>query len=272
MYISTATKYFSRFDNEKMVAFLKECGFEAYDFTMYAGDVSFGTTNYVENAKKFRLYSESIGIVCNQTHAPYPTAKQGEEAYNRDMFSQIVRAVEISGALGARVCVVHPSVEHTVEENITLFKALEPHARKAGVKIGVENMTRDIGSHPTHMKAILDKLPEDVFVFCLDTGHAEMAQNQTSVVEMIRAMGSRLQAMHLHDCDKIRDNHGLPFTYKINFEQIIDELKKVGYAGDIMLETGSFFMGVPDALLPMYTKTAAECAKYFKSRLENKNN
>lgn len=272
MYISTATKYFERFDNKTTVAFLKDCGFDAYDFTMYAGAVPFGTVDYVENAKVFRQYSESIGIICHQTHAPYPTAKQGEEAYNKDMFFQIVRAIEISGALGACVCVVHPSVEHSIEENIRLFKALEPYARKAGVKIGVENMTRDIGSHHTHIQAILAGLPEDVFVFCLDTGHAEMAQNKTSAIEMIRTMGSRLQAMHLHDNDQIRDNHGLPFTYKINFEQIIDELKKVGYSGDIMLETGSFFLGVPDALLPVYTKTAAECAKYFRAKLENKNN
>ena len=250
---------------------MKACGFDAYDFTMYAGAVPFGTTDYVEKAKAFRAYSESIDIVCHQTHAPFPTAKNGDEAFNKDMFAQIVRSIEISGALGAKVCVVHTSVEHTIEENIILFQALEPHARKAGVKIGVENMTRDIGSHPTHIKAILDALPKDVFVFCLDTGHAEMAQNKTSAVEMIRTMGERLQAIHLHDCDQIRDNHGLPFTYKINFEEIVEELKKVGYHGDIMLETGSFYRDVPDALLPVYTKTAVECAKYFRARLENKN-
>ena len=271
MYISTATKYFERFDDKTTVAFLKECGFDAYDFTMYAGAVPFGTTDHVEKAKAFRAYSESIGIVCHQTHAPFPTAKQGEDEYNKDMFAQIVRSIEISGALGARVCVVHPSVEHTIEENILLFQALEPHARKAGVKIGVENMTRDIGSHHTHIQAILAGLPEDIFVFCLDTGHAEIAKNQTSAVDMIRTMGKRLQAIHLHDCDQIRDNHGLPFTYKINFEQVIEELKKVGYTGDIMLETGSFFREVPAELLPIYTKTAVQCGKYFKARLENKN-
>jgi sugar phosphate isomerase/epimerase len=136
----------------------------------------------------------------------------------------------------------------------------------------VENMTRDTGSRPTHIKAILDNLPEDVFVFCLDTGHAEMAKNETSAVEMIQTMGKRLQALHLHDCDQIRDNHGLPFTYKIDFDAVIEELKKVEYAGDVMLETGSFFVRVPDELLPVYTKTAVECAKYFREQLQNKNN
>lgn len=272
MYISTATKYFARFNQRERIKFLKECGFDAYDFTIYAGEIPFGETDYIENAKAFREYGEGIGIACHQSHAPFPTARQGDETYNRDMFFQIVRAVEISGALGARVCVVHPSVEHSIEENIRLFKALEPYARKAGVKIGVENMTRDTGSHPTHIQAILAGLPEDVFVFCLDTGHAEMAQNKTSAIEMIRTMGSRLQALHLHDNDQIRDNHGLPFTYKINFDEIIKELKKVGYSGDIMLETGSFFLGVSDELLPIYTRTAVECAKYFRSKLETKNN
>ena len=184
------------------------------------------------------------------------------------MFFQIVRSIEISGALGAKVCVVHPSVEHTIEENIRLFQALEPYARKAGVKIGVENMTRDIGGHHTHIKAILDGLSEDVFVFCLDTGHAEMAKNQTSAVEMIRTMNKRLQAVHLHDCDQIRDNHGLPFTYKIDFDAVLQELKKVGYEGDVMLEVGSFFTRVPDELLPSYTKLAAEVGQYIKEKLK----
>lgn len=272
MYISTTTNYFKELgDYKNRVACMKECGFDAYDFTFendYYAEKPFGEENYIENAKAFRKYSESLGIVCHQTHAPFPTAKVNDDVYNKDIFTKIVHAIEISGLLGAKVCVVHPSVEHSVEENIRLYQALEPYAKKADVKIGVENMTRDIGSHPTHIKAILDGLSEDVFVFCLDTGHAEMAQNKTSAVEMIRTMKNRLQAVHLHDCDLIRDNHGLPFTYKINFDAVIAEMKKVGYQGDVMLETGSFFSGVPMQLLPAYAKLAAKVASYIREQLQ----
>lgn len=272
MYISTTTNYFKKLgDYKRRVAFMKECGFDAYDFTMeadYYETMPFGKEDYIQNAKAFREYGEGLGIVCHQTHAPFPTAKVDDEAFNKEMFAKIVHAIEISGVLGAKVCVVHPSVEHTIEENIRLYKALEPYARKAGVKIGVENMTRDTGSHHTHIKAILDGLPNDVFVFCLDTGHAEMAQNKTSAVEMVRTMGSRLEAVHLHDCDQIRDNHGLPFTYKIDFDAVIEEMRKVGYQGDVMLETGSFFMRVPVELLQAYTKLAAQVAAYIKEKLQ----
>jgi hypothetical protein len=102
MYISTATKYFNRFSQKETLAFLKECGFNAYDFTIYAGETPFGITDYGEKAKALREYGESIGIVCHQTHAPYPTAKIDDETYNRDMFFQIVRTIEISGVLGRR--------------------------------------------------------------------------------------------------------------------------------------------------------------------------
>ena len=95
-----------------------------------------------------------------------------------------------------------------------------------------------------------------------------MAKNQTSAVEMIRTMNKRLQAVHLHDCDQIRDNHGLPFTYKIDFDAVLQELKKVGYEGDVMLEVGSFFTRVPDELLPSYTKLAAEVGQYIKEKLK----
>ena len=45
-------------------------------------------------------------------------------------------------------------------------------------------------------------------------------------------------------------------------------MRKVGYQGDVMLETGSFFMRVPVELLQAYTKLAAQVAAYIKEKLQ----
>ncbi len=78
-----------------------------------------------------------------------------------------------------------------------------------------------------------------------------------------------MQAMHLHDVDFWNDNHSLPFTQKIDFEPIIQTLKKIGYKGDITLEAAYLAARLSKELIPAAARFAAEIANYFKNRLEN---
>ena len=216
MEISTEIGSFRRYGtNREILRLLKDSGFTAYDFSMFRGtlkDRLIDSENYREDAKALREYADSIGLRCNQAHAPFPTARKGNESYNESAFPEIARAIEVSGILGAKVCVVHPCNDYTAEENASLYRRFEPYARRAGVKIGVENMWNwdDKAGHacaaacssPDSYLAHLALLDEEVFTACLDIGHAEMAGLGTSAPEMIAALGRRLGAMHLHDNDK----------------------------------------------------------------------
>ncbi|MBR6795058.1 MAG: TIM barrel protein, partial [Clostridia bacterium] len=196
-------------------------------------------------------------------------------------FPLVKRAIEISGILGARVCVVHPCNDYTAEENAAMYAELEGIARRANVKIGVENMWNCINygkrdfkalpaacSHHDDFKRHMELLPTDVFVACLDIGHAEMCDLGTSAVEMINALGERLQAIHLHDVNLVNDNHALPFTSMISYEPIIEAFRQNGYRGDITLEADCFASRVPIELLPAAARYAAAVADYFKMRIE----
>ena len=55
------------------------------------------------------------------------------------------------------------------------------------------------------------------FVACLDLGHAEMKGAGSGAAAMIRALGPKLEALHIHDNDKIHDSHQLPFSMKATF-------------------------------------------------------
>lgn len=259
---------------------LKESGFTAYDYSFcnpIANDVLYAD-NYKEKAQEIRDFADAIGLPCNQTHAPFPTARKGQEDYNQEIFPVVARSIEISGILGAKVCVVHPCNYYTAEENCELYKSFEPYARKAGVKIGVENMWNWANggvvsaacSHHDDFRKHLDMLPKDVFVACLDIGHAEMGGLNTSAVQMIETLNERLEAIHLHDVDLINDNHSLPYTQKIDFDGVIKAMKKVGYKGDITLEAINFFRPLPVELLPVASKYAAEVARYFANSISEK--
>lgn len=281
MEISTEIGSFRRYGtNREILRLLKDSGFTAYDFSMFRGtlkDRLIDSENYREGAKALREYADSIGLRCNQAHAPFPTARKGNESYNESAFPEIARAIEVSGILGAKVCVVHPCNDYTAEENASLYRRFGPYARRAGVKIGVENMWNwdDKAGHacaaacssPDSYLAHLALLDEEVFTACLDIGHAEMAGLGTSAPEMIAALGRRLGAMHLHDNDRLHDSHTLPYMGSVVFPAIIDALKAIGYRGDVTLEADQFLRGFPLELYPSAARLMADVAKSFRSAL-----
>ena len=89
---------------------------------------------------------------------------------------------------------------------------------------------------PKSFNAHLDAVNDDFFVACLDIGHAEMKGSKTSAPEMIRSLGSRLKALHIHDNELCHDNHAIPFSMNIDFPPIVKALKQIGYKGEFTLE------------------------------------
>ena len=267
-------------DTKKILRVLKAGGFSAYDFSMFRGvpyDRLLEGDDYRCRAEALKAYADGIGIVCNQAHAPFPTAIKGNDVYNEEIFPEIVRAIEVAGILGAKVCVVHPCNDYTAEENAVLYRRFEPYARKAGVKIGLENMWNwNAEDHATpaacsshhDFLAHLSLLPADVFVACLDIGHSEMRGLDTSAPEMIETLGARLQALHIHDNDRLHDSHMLPYTHSIDFSAIISALKKIGYNGDVTLEADTFIRKFPVEFYPRAAAFMADVANYIKERLE----
>ena len=62
----------------------------------------------------------------------------------------------------------------------------------------------------------------------------------TSAVKMLETLKDYVGCIHLHDVDLLHDNHQLPFNCKIDYAPIIETFKKIGYKGDITLESNSF--------------------------------
>ena len=93
---------------------------------------------------------------------------------------------------------------------------------------------------PDSFNAHLDAVNDDYLVACLDIGHAEMKGSDTTAVEMIHALGPRLQALHFHDNNLVNDFHQIPFSMDIDFLPIMKALKEIGYNGYITLESNSF--------------------------------
>lgn len=86
----------------------------------------------------------------------------------------------------------------------------------------------------------MDAVNDGDFVACLDIGHAQMRGVGTSAPEMIRALGPRLKALHIHDNDKWHDSHAIPFSMSIDFGAVAQALKDVQHTGYLTLEATHF--------------------------------
>lgn len=199
--------------------------------------------NYLSLARKLKETGLDNGIVCNQSHAPFPSNAPGIQSY-------LKRAIECTAEAGGNICVIHPINNGTLQENKNMYQKLLPFAKECGVKIATENMWNwdEEKDHacfaacatPESFVALLDIVDDPSFIACLDIGHAEMHGCNTSAVEMIDALDNRLQALHIHDNDRRYDLHQIPFSMGIDFMPIVQALKKINYDGYFTLESSGY--------------------------------
>ena len=153
--VTTTDTLEKRFGLKEAIKRIKEYGFDAYDCSLFeamkpskplSSYVAYpvdGEPIHISYAKEVRAYADKIGLPCTQTHAPFPTFRNGSTI--EEDIAQQIRAIEISAILGAEIIVIHPESSISFEENFDLiYSKLIPVAEKLGIKIATENMfTRD---------------------------------------------------------------------------------------------------------------------------------
>ncbi|MBR2730519.1 MAG: sugar phosphate isomerase/epimerase [Clostridia bacterium] len=255
-----------RFGDADAVRILCNCGFDGVDYSMFPmkeDDCLLNTRAYRKHVRELRAIAESCGKTFEQAHAPFPSARDGDDDYNEKIFPRLARALEITGLLDAKICVVHPVQfkKYQLERNLELYSMLEPYAKEYGVKIAVENMwgwkeqpgggriVPNVCSNAEEFNAYIDALDPRYFTACLDLGHCGLVGDDAA--SMIRKMGrERLGCLHVHDNDYIHDSHTLPFTQKMEWDGIMRALGEIDYQGHFTFEADYFLNGFPNDLIP----------------------
>ncbi len=257
MKISTEIYSASRLvGEEKAIELIAKAGFDAWDFSLFImaeyqrgtdyimdSDHPLRSPNYASFVKRLRQIGLDNGIVCNQAHAPFPCRTD-------EMTYYIKRAIECTAIAGGEICVVHPNNHHNAEQNAEFYHSLLPFAKEHRVKLACENMwnwnkeerhARPAAcSHHDDFVAHLRKVNDPYLVACLDIGHASMQGLDTSVKEMILALKDDLAALHIHDNDLRFDEHDIPCSMQIDFEEMVECLHKIGYKGYFTLEAPKY--------------------------------
>ena len=271
---------------EKAVELIAKAGFDAWDFSMFDmcrydwANGTVCTTNHPLSGKDYLSYARKLkqigldnGIVCNQSHAPFPTS-------NADIRSYLKRAIECTAEAGGEICIIHPDNNKNPEENAQMYNDLLPFAKTCGVKIATENMWNWDGEKDESSFAAcatsksfcdhIDVVNDPYLVACLDIGHAEMRGSGDGAVNMIRALGNRLAALHIHDNDRWHDSHQIPFSMDIDFVATVDALREIGYNGYFTLEANGFLEAYSADTAFEGVKKLAESARRLADMFEKK--
>ena len=290
MLLCAPTEYLSKvFSVKEAVKILADAGYKAYDFSL-CGKLNprelSDMEDYRERAAELRKYADSLGIVCRQSHAHFPSSV-GVDETDKEIFNQIIRDMETASILGAEIIVVHPKqhltyaehIEELFEMNVEFYKSLIPYCEKFGIKVAMENMfqwnrSANCAYDSTCSRAwefckYMDAVDSEWIVGLLDVGHTALVD--ANLTEFIHALGNkRLKALHIHDNDRKSDFHTLPFTQKLDFDAITTDLAAIGYQGDFTYEADNFLTGFPKELLPDAVAFMCKVGNYLVKEIQRK--
>lgn len=231
-----------------------EAGFSCVDLSL-AGTEGWAYNDPEADAKKeIKKISEDLksdGIEISQIHGPwrYPPKDYTEED-RAERLERMKRSIRMCAHMGCKRWVVHPIMpygiddvgtgneEKTWEINKIFMSELLKTAKEEGVIICFENMPflKLSLSSPKAIVKFVREMDDDNFRICLDTGHANIFP-EIKIGDVVRLMGDKLEALHIHDNDEKDDRHWIPGMGTLDWEDFGKALKEIGFKGVFSYET-----------------------------------
>ncbi len=213
-------------------------------------------TSYYTELKEL---AQSYGITFGQTHGRITGFKNIKD-YDDTLIDDARIDCMVTSILGAPICVIHsvttiflgpdadPKLMH--ELNFDMFTRILEHAKTYNVKIASEtfgdatgynccdffgNITEFLKSY-NRIKAVGNN--KDYLGVCVDTGHSNKAMrfNNPTPGDVIRMLGDNIICLHLNDNDTFTDQHKIPMSGCIDWNDVFSALDEVGYNGIYNME------------------------------------
>lgn len=200
------------------------------------------------SAATWRIDPEAIRVALEKTnlqvvgHTAFylPIASAFEEV-RQAAVRELCRCLDAFRKIGAKWMNIHPDRHAPMHDrsfyigrDIESLRELQSHAEGTGVGIMIENLPGDFNSAP-QLGELLDSLPE--LGLHLDIGHANLLVPYNTTEEILKAYGSRLRHVHLHDNKGGHADLHLPLgAGNVDLHWALRCLKSCHYDGTITLE------------------------------------
>lgn len=190
---------------------------------------------------------DGAGLRCWSYHIPFGGAwdLSSPDADRRARAQEYaLRAVDLGASLGAKVLVVHggaePVPERTRAQHLAAArKSLQPLAERCAIlgrRLALEFLPRTCpGNSVFELDYLLSDMDRQVVGVCLDLNHANLGQD---LVTNIAALSGRIVTVHMSDNDGEDERHWLPGQGIIDWQEAVSALRRAGYTGPFMYESG----------------------------------
>ncbi|MBQ8526124.1 MAG: sugar phosphate isomerase/epimerase [Clostridia bacterium] len=278
----------ARFGMEKAIEMIAHAGFDGLDYSAFGmlnDDDPLNQSDYIAYAKNLKSKADSCGIKFVQAHAPFPSSK-GENEFDKTVKERIIRSMEACAIMGVEIIVVHPkqhlpymsNVEALFDINMEFYSEMIAYGEKFGIRIATENMfqydehrriMRDSTcASPQEFCKYIDTVNSPYLTGCLDIGHCGLCGREPQ--DIIRYMGSdRISCLHIHDNNYMTDNHTLPCTRGLNWNEICKALADIGYRGHFTYEADNFLKAYDNCFIATALKFMHDTGRYLIEKINS---
>ncbi len=258
-----------QFGDLRALEIAKEIGADAVDFNTSNSpwwDFQIPESVYSKSDEEIVSYFEALkrradelGLIIAQTHGRLRGFRR-DEAENAAILENARLDCLVAHTLGAPVCVIHSVAtglmgpetppEEMREVNFKWFTSLLKYAKQYGVKIASETFGDspkygicDFFGNADEFFTAYERIcavdnNADFMSICIDTGHSNKAMRfgNPTPADVIRRAGKHISVLHLNDNDTLTDQHKIPMTGCIDWNDVFDALDEVGYTGVYNME------------------------------------
>lgn len=259
-----------------------------FDFRDPSSVYAQGDEAVVQYFTDIKQYADSLGIIIGQTHGRgegFMNNKELDDAQVENARLDLLAA----SALGAEVCIVHnaTSIHHGANPDPKMMRDLSfdqytrmlPYAAKYKVKLATETFGDAVQYNSvdffgdireflmTYNRIYAASEYREWFTVCMDTGHTNKASRfgNPKAGDVIRMIGKNITALHLNDNDTLTDQHKIPMTGTIDWNDTLNALEEVGYSGIYNMELNLKHFGNG-----FEVETAEFAVKTLKHMLKNR--
>lgn len=207
---------------------IKEAGYDGVFLQWYNKDWEFSQYQQLELCKELNLPVVFVHLGYKGINNIWLDGEDGD-----NLVRGYLKDLDVCKSNNINMVVMHLTSKSVAPEpsliGIKRFQQIIDYADNLGIRIAFEN-TKLFG----YLEYLFAHISNSNIGICYDSGHCHCHFDDKFNWEMFK---NKIFALHLHDNDKSRDQHLLPFDGTIDWEVLVKNLKEANYNGNVILES-----------------------------------
>jgi len=265
-------------DYAKFTDWVASAGFKGFELAAFSREHFYSEFCDERTVESLKDHYSSLQIVCDAFEAGFlrymivDPSKGNRERALRDMKKVVDVAPQLETDLIYAHSAPHPSwkiewkklydeyspplkvhipKDFSWKKSWTIYvetiRRLTALAEKAGLKFALEIRPFEIINNSDCMMRLIEAIGSKSFGVIFDTGHLFVQKEMLPVAA--EKLGEHIFLVHLADNDGVTDNHWTPGKGSVEWESVLQALKKINYAGYLNVDVAGQYEDISQEIL-----------------------